>query len=146
MEQVLAKHGTDVKFVFKHFPLDFHPWAKPAAIAANCAAQQKPEAFWRLHDAYFKHQRELTAENVLAQSKTYLEGSGVDLTAWSTCAEDTTSEAYKTTAATVDADVTLAEGLGVQGTPSFFVNGRPLDGAQEAPAFDTAIAEARRGS
>jgi protein-disulfide isomerase len=144
MDQVLAKHGTDVKFVFKHFPLNFHPWAKPAAIAANCAAKQKPEAFWRLHDGYFKHQRELTPENVLTQSKTYLEGSGIDLAAWSTCAEDTASEAHKAAVATVDADVALAEGLGVQGTPSFFVNGRPLDGAQEATAFDAAIAEARK--
>ncbi len=146
MEQVIAKHGADVKFVFKHYPLDFHPWARPAAIAANCAAQQKPEAFWRLHDAYFQHQRELTAENVLAQSKTYLQDSGIDLTAWSACAEDTASEAYKATAATVDADVALAEQLGVEGTPSFFVNGQAMDGAQEVPAFDAAIAEARKGS
>ncbi len=37
VEELLKKHGDDVKFVFKHFPLGFHPWAKPAAIASHCA-------------------------------------------------------------------------------------------------------------
>jgi protein-disulfide isomerase len=142
VDEVVAKHGQNVKIVFKHFPLDFHPWAKPAAVAANCAAQQSSEAFWLLHDKYFEHQRELTPENVMAQSKTYLADSGVDLAAWSTCAEDTTSDAHQAMVAAVEADLALAAELGVEGTPSFFVNGVELEGAQALPAFDAAIAEA----
>jgi len=146
VEQVVEKHGQNVKVVFKHFPLDFHPWAKPAAVAANCAAQQSPEAFWLLHDKYFEHQRELTPETVIAQSKTYLADSGVDLAAWATCAEDTTSDAHQAMVAAVEADIALAAELGVEGTPSFFVNGVELEGAQALPAFDAAIAEAAGGS
>lgn len=143
MEQVLAKYPNDVKVVFKHFPLDFHPWAKSAAIAAHCAAQQNGDAFWALHDAYFKNQRTLTTENLLTESKGYLDGTDIDMTAWSTCAEDTTSESYKAAAATVDADMALGTKLGVSGTPAFFVNGRFLNGAQPLQAFDALIAESR---
>ncbi|MBM4266616.1 MAG: thioredoxin, partial [Deltaproteobacteria bacterium] len=63
MEEVVKKYPDDVKFVFMHFPLDFHPWAKPAAIATNCAAKQDNDAFWILHDKYFADQKALTPAN-----------------------------------------------------------------------------------
>lgn len=143
MEEILEKYPNDVKFVFKHFPLNFHPWAKPAAIASHCAGKQDPEAFWTLHDQYFKNQRQLNPENVLAKSKEYLEGSGIDMTQWSTCAENTDSEEYKAASATVDADMALGQKHGVTGTPGFFVNGQFLNGAQPITAFEPLIAAAK---
>lgn len=141
IDQLVAKYPDKVKVVFKHFPLDFHPWAKSAAIAAHCAGQQDGEAFWTLHDAYFKNQGQLTTQNLLTESKGYLDGTGIDMAAWSTCAEDTTSETYKAAAATVDADMALGTKLGVSGTPAFFVNGHFLSGAQPLTAFDSLIAQ-----
>ena len=145
VEQILEKYGDDVKFVFKHFPLGFHPWAKPAAIAADCAAEQDHDAFWTLHDKYFEHQKEITPENVLAKSKEYLAESGLDMDAWSTCAEDTSSEQYKEIAAKVDADMAFGQKMGVTGTPGFFVNGTFLSGAQPLTAFEPLIQAATSG-
>lgn len=143
MEQVLEKYGNDVKFVFKNFPLDFHPWARPAAIAAVCAGKQKDEAFWSLHDKFFANQKEINPTNVLDKAKEFLAGSGIDMDAWATCAENKESDAYKAADATVSADQALGQKHGVSGTPGFFVNGRFVNGAQPLTAFEPLIAEAK---
>lgn len=141
VEQILEKYPNDVKFVFKHFPLGFHPWAKPAAIAANCAANQNEDAFWTLHDKYFEEQKALNPGNVLAKSKEYLASAGLDMDKWSNCAENQESEEYKAEAAAVDADMAFGQKMGVTGTPGFFVNGRFLNGAQPINAFEPIIQE-----
>lgn len=141
VDQILEKYPNDVKVVFKHFPLGFHPWAKPAAIAANCAANQDNEAFWALHDKYFEEQKALNPGNVMAKSKEYLAGSGLDMDKWSDCATNQESEEYKTAAAAVDADMAFGQKMGVTGTPGFFVNGRFLNGAQPITAFEPIIQE-----
>lgn len=139
VEQLLEQYQGKVKFVFLNFPLNFHPWAEPAAIAAQCAANQKDDAFWTLHDAYFEHQSEITVDNVLTKSKEYLAGSGIDLAQWSTCAEDKSSETYRAAAEVVRTDMSLGQQLGVSGTPGFFINGQFLNGAQPLPAFTQII-------
>ena len=146
MEEVLEKYPNEVKFVFKHFPLDFHPWAKPASVASHCAGLQNGDAFWTLHDSYFAKQREITPENVLAKSKEFLAGSGIDMDQWSECAEKTDSEAHKAAAAAVDADMAFGQKMGVSGTPGFFVNGTFLSGAQPLAKFEPLIKEATGGS
>lgn len=144
MDQLLEKYPEDVKLVFKHFPLSFHPWAKPAAIAAHCAGLQKPEAFWTLHDNYFAKQKEITPQNVIEKTKEFLAGTGIDMEAWSECAENKESEAYKAAAAVVDGDMALGQKLGVSGTPGFFVNGEFVNGAQPLSAFEPLIAKAKQ--
>jgi protein-disulfide isomerase len=146
MEEVLEKYPNDVKLVFKHFPLGFHQWAKPAAIASHCAAEQSGDAFWTLHDKYFEAQKELTPQNVLAKSKEFLAGSGIDMAKWTACAEDTDSAEYKAAAAQVDADMAFGQKLGVTGTPGFFVNGQFLNGAQPLAAFEPLIEKVKQGS
>ena len=139
MEEVLEKYPNDVKFVFKHFPLDFHKWAKPASIAAHCAGQQNDDAFWTLHDKYFELQKALTVENVVSKSKEALAGADLNMAVWETCAGDPSSEAYQAASAAVDADMALGQQLGVSGTPGFFVNGHFLNGAQPIAAFEPLI-------
>ena len=146
VEQILEKYPEDVKFVFQHFPLGFHPWAKPAAIAADCAAKQDHEAFWSLHDKYFENQKALNVGNVLAKSKEYLAGSEIDLEKWSACAEDKESEEYKAMAASVDEAMKAGQKYGVSGTPGFFVNGHFLSGAQPLSAFEPLIEEAKKNA
>ena len=143
VEQILEKYPNDVKFVFQHFPLGFHPWAKPAAIASHCAGLQDNEAFWTLHDAYFKDQKNLDTKNVLPKSREYLAGSGIDMTAWANCAEDTSSEAYKAASKVVDDQMAAGQKMGVSGTPGFFVNGQFLNGAQPLTAFEPLIEQAK---
>jgi protein-disulfide isomerase len=142
LEAVLDKHD-DVKFVFAHYPLGFHPWAKPAAIAAQCAGEQKADAFWALHDKYFEEQTAITLDNVLAKSREYLDGAGIDMDSWTQCAEDQASEAYQAAAKVVDDDLALGSRHGVSGTPGFFINGRILSGAQPIEAFDALIEQVR---
>ena len=143
VEQILEKYGEDVRFVFRHFPLDFHPWAKPASIGTHCAGQQNHEAFWTLHDAYFKNQKQITVGNVLTKSREYLAGTGIDMAAWAACAEDKESAEYKAAVAVIDADMAFGQKLGVSGTPGFFVNGEFLNGAQPLRAFEPLIAKAK---
>ena len=143
IDQIVEKYPEDVKLVFKHLPLNFHPWAKSAAIASVCAGEQSHEAFWTLHDQYYGNQKQITPDNVLAKSKEYLKDSGIDLEKWSACAEDKESEANKAAVAAVEADIALAGKHGVRGTPGFFINGRFLSGAQPITAFEPLIAEAK---
>lgn len=144
VDQVLEKYPNDVKVVFQHFPLDFHKWAKPAAVAAHCAGVQNGDAFWSLHDSYFKDQKALTPENVLAKSKEYLAESSIDMGQWAICAENTESSEYKEAVAAVDAAMAAGKKFGVSGTPGFFVNGRFLNGAQPLAAFEPLIEAAKK--
>ncbi|MBN2360321.1 MAG: thioredoxin domain-containing protein [Deltaproteobacteria bacterium] len=128
-EQVLEKYPGKVKLVFMHYPLPFHPWARAASIAAVCAARQKPEAFWALHDGYFKGQDAITLDNVLSKGESFVAGSGIDLGQWSTCAKTETSPEYQAAAKAIEDAMAAANKLGVEGTPAFFVNGAFLNGA-----------------
>jgi protein-disulfide isomerase len=146
MEEVLEKYPEDVKFVFQHFPLtQIHPWAMPAAIATECAANQSDEAFWVLHDAYFQNQKALTPANVAEKSKEFLAETGIDLAQWETCVTDADSEAHQAARAAVEADLAKGQELGVTGTPGFFVNGEFLNGAQPLSAFEPLIQAAKSG-
>lgn len=139
VEALLDRYPDRVRLVYAHFPLGNHAWARPAAIAATCAAEQDPGAFWALHDLYFREQAGLSPQTVVDRSRTALAGSGVDLARWEACAADTGSEAYQQTAAAVDAQMALGEEYGVRGTPAFFVNGQMLSGAQPLGAFTEAV-------
>lgn len=141
IEQLLAKYPQDVRFAFKHLPLNIHPWAMPAAIAANCAAAQKPESFWTLHDAYFAHQRELTPQNLVEKSQEYLAGSGVDLAKFVACAADSSTQEHRDSVAAIRADLALAAEVGASRTPAFFVNGHFFDGAEPLEKFEAVIAQ-----
>ncbi len=143
VKEVLAAYPQDVKLVYAHFPLGNHPWARPAAIASSCAADQNVDAFWTLHDLYFDEQSEMNTGNVIAKSRAALAGSGVDMATWSTCATDESSSTYKAAASGVDTQVALGEEYGVRGTPGFFVNGRFVNGNQPMEVFVEAIESAK---
>ena len=143
VEQILEKYPEDVKFVYLHFPLGNHPWAMPAAIAAVCAAQQDADAFWTLHDNYFRNQRSININNVFNKSLTFLAGSDIDLETWATCAEDKESDAYQGAALAVESSMATGSKFGVTGTPGFFVNGQFLSGAKPLAEFEAAIAQAK---
>jgi protein-disulfide isomerase len=131
--QVLKQYEGKVKFYFRHFPLPFHPWAMPSAIAAECAKLQKPEAYWKLYDAYFAHQGEVNPQNVKEKGVEFLKDSGIDMAKWNTCYDG------KETAAKVNAQHDEGAALGVTGTPAFFINGRMLVGAQPFEQFKNVI-------
>lgn len=125
-----------LKYVFRDFPLSFHPQARGAAVAARCAGRQG--AYWRMHDALFGNQRRLGPE-LYAELATDLK---LDQDAFNACLTDG-SEGQK-----VEVDFSYGQELQVQGTPTFFIgrleNGQLVDarrivGAQPFSAFAQAI-------
>lgn len=112
-----------LRIVFKNFPLPFHPYARPAAVAAICAGAQGK--FWPMHDRLFANQQALD-DQALAR---YAKGVGVNVKKWTACLDgDKPGEV-------LSRDARLAEALGVSGTPTFFVNGHKLVGARPIDQF-----------
>lgn len=113
LSTLLSEFNGQVNLVFKNYPLDGHKNSMPAARAA--VAAQLQGKFWELADALFEHQRELSVEKIreLAQSV------GLDMARFDA---DVASPAVQQR---VDNDKKEGTGLGIQGTPSLFVNGRP---------------------
>lgn len=131
--EVLKQYGDKVKFYYKHFPLAFHKWAEPAAIAAECAKDQKPEAFWKLYNGFFEQQQQVTPENVKEKALAMLDGTGIDKKAFETCYDG------RKTADRVKAQMAEGQSVGVSGTPGFIINGRLVSGAQPFATFKAII-------
>ena len=127
MKKIMESYGDKVKIVFKHNPLPFHkdaPLASEAALAAG--AQGK---FWPMHDLLFKNQRKLKRENL----DTYAQELGLNLENFKAALD---SGKYK---AQVAADQAQAKKLKASGTPTFFINGRKIRGAQPFENFKKLI-------
>jgi protein-disulfide isomerase len=115
IDAVLKKHATDVFFVYRHFPLDQHPFSHKAANAAEAAANQGK--FWEMYDALFANQEKFS-DNEFPELAKQL---NLDLKKFG---EDTASPK---TADIVAKDQQAGTTLGVNSTPSFFLNGRKLE-------------------
>lgn len=130
-----------VRYVFKDFPLySIHPQAQKAAEAAECAGQQ--EQYWSMHARVFQGQDEWRQEtDPVPALKGYAAELGLDTDQFNACLD---SDQF---AAEVQADVAEGEAVGVNSTPSFFINGRPLSGALPFSEFQRIIEEelARQG-
>lgn len=119
-----------VRIVFKHFPLPFHDNARPAAVAASVVHRLGgPDAFWGFVDRALSHQDRLVPE----MFETWAREVGVDVVAFKQAMRDPTS------AEKVDRDLELVDQLDVGGTPSTFVNGQLVNGAQTEDVFRRAI-------
>ena len=116
-----------VKMVFRDYPLPFHPNAEPAAEASECAHEQGK--FWEYHDALFENQQNLGTELYLQLA----EKLKLDTNKFKQCIE---SGKYKQE---VQDDFSYGSQVGVSGTPTFFVNGIMLVGAQPYQAFQQVI-------
>jgi protein-disulfide isomerase len=132
VQQVLSTYGDRVRFVYRHYPLPNHPNAVPAAEASACAHEQ--EKFWPYHDRLFASPGRLTSADLKAHAKEL----GLDTGQFNACFD---SRKYR---ADIEEDMRAAEKAGVTGTPAFFVNGRPLSGAQPFDAFQKVIEEELR--
>ncbi len=129
VDQVLSAYGDRVRFVYRHYPLPGHPNARPAAEAAECAAEQGK--FWPYHDKLFATQSKLSDAD-LKQDAVDL---GMDGGKFNACVD---SHKY---AAKVETDLRAGQEAGVDGTPAFFINGRLISGAQPYDVFKKVIDE-----
>ncbi len=112
-----------VYYILKDFPLSqIHPQAQKAAEAAECAGLQ--EAYWPMHDLLFARQSEWSGRGQFVDRAVgYAEELGLDGAAFRACLEEGTF------AAEVQADLQEGVRAGVRGTPTFFINGKPIVGA-----------------
>ena len=131
VNRIKKDYGKKVRVVFKQFPLPFHNQAKQAANAALCAWEQKPEYFWKMHDKMFADQSKLNKEDLAATAKSI----GVEEKAYTTCMDSNKHMAM------INADMEQGKNLGVKSTPTFFVNGQLLQGAQPYEVFKELIDE-----
>jgi protein-disulfide isomerase len=123
---ILPNYPGKVRLVFKDFPIDqLHPWARTAATAGRCAYQQKPEAFWKLYDLIYDNQEVISAEDAWTKMLDYAGQSGLDTGTFKTCL------ASPEAAAAVNASHANGETLEVNSTPTVFVNGRRMVGADQ---------------
>jgi protein-disulfide isomerase len=113
VKELISQFGDDkIYFVFRNFPLsDIHPHARYAAEAAEAAAAQ--DKFWQMHDYLFEHQKALDDDHLLEYAKKI----GLDIDKFK---DDMSKHVY---ASSIEESLKGGIDSGVEGTPTFFVNG-----------------------
>lgn len=120
VRKVMAAMGDRVRLIVRDFPiLQLHPTAKQSALAANCVLAQGQELYWRYFDVLYSNIQKQTPADLRDAARAV----DADLSAYDACvAEDRYGKK-------IDADIEAGLRAGVQGTPTFFVNGIKLQGA-----------------
>ncbi|MFI5394454.1 MAG: thioredoxin domain-containing protein [Candidatus Binatia bacterium] len=135
--EVLKAYGDKVRLVYKNFPLSsIHPWAESGALAAACARKQSPAGFWKMYDFLFQNQQEISLDNLKEKAQGVIKEAGLDVTAFDACFDN------KAALDAVKSDETEAEALGVNSTPTFFINGQKLEGAVPFENFKAVLDQA----
>ncbi|PIS08760.1 disulfide bond formation protein DsbA [Candidatus Beckwithbacteria bacterium CG10_big_fil_rev_8_21_14_0_10_34_10] len=131
-KRILDEYGEEIRYVFRDYPLPFHPNAQITSEAARCAGEQGD--YWSYHDKLFEDQE--TWSNLDSPKETlvgYAGTLGLNQANFQTCLNNGTYiQAIKD-------DVSLGQKMGVSGTPTFFINGQKLVGAQPFENFKTTI-------
>jgi protein-disulfide isomerase len=133
MEQFMASRGRDVRWIVRSFPLEFHPDSELANEAALAAGEQGK--YWQMHDLLFAHQSALKLENL----RDYAQQLHLDMNVFNQAL------ATHRFAGQIAADRALGTRAGVNGTPTFFIDGQPHMGAFQLPELNQ-IADAHSAS
>ncbi len=129
--ELFKEYGDKVLFIYKDYPLaTIHPWATHAAVNANCLAAQSNDAYWDFADYIHANQKEVNAEKkgdpqfALLDKDALLQGQkhSLDMTKLQACIKTQNEDAVKES-------VKQGDSLGIDATPTMFVNGQRVDGA-----------------
>ncbi len=130
--QIFNDYGDQIRYFFHDCPLPFHPHAQRLAEVARCAGDQ--DKYWAMHDLLFEKRDEWSEkEEITTNINGYAKQLGLDIEEFNACLDS-----GKYTQAVED-DMALGQAVGVQGTPTFFINGNRLVGAQPYSAFKAII-------
>ncbi|HVA82151.1 MAG TPA: thioredoxin domain-containing protein [Candidatus Binataceae bacterium] len=127
VKEIIRKYGDKVRLVYVDFPLPMHNHALDAAKAGQCAAQQ--EKFWPYHDQLFANQSKLAPADLKAAAQKV----GLDTAKFNACFDQAKTEG------TVQRELQQGKQLGIDGTPTFYINGRQVVGAQPMDSFSQVI-------
>lgn len=119
IDRIFQDYQGKVVLYYRNFPLKMHENSFIAAESAQCANEQGK--FWEYHDILFKNQNKLDKENL----KRYAENLGLNEEQFNLCLEN---EKYKDE---INFDISEGKRLGIQGTPTFFINGKEVFGGNE---------------
>lgn len=130
IRRLSTKYEDKVRFVYRDYPLEsIHPNAFLAAVAAECAQEQ--DRFWAYHDKLYLNSPTLSFQNLIE----YGNEIGLDTVRFEECL------IARDTEAAVREDAEVAKGLGMRGTPTFFLNGYRVEGSIPEDEFDNLIQE-----
>jgi protein-disulfide isomerase len=132
VKELLKRMQDRVSFVFRNYPLSQHPHAEHAAEAAEAAGAQGK--FWEMHDYLFEHQRALS-DHALMQGA---QGLGLDIARFE---KDMEQGTY---AQDVEDDIESGDESGVEGTPTFYINGVQYEGPDDVASLQAALDQAAR--
>jgi len=116
----LLNEDPNIHFVYQNFPLPSHNWAEKAAAYDDCVAKASTDAFWKFVDSVYEAQDQITADNSDQKLTELADKTGVKGSDIAACA------ALPETQSRVQASVNLGQSLDVTGTPTLFINGRPV--------------------
>ena len=134
VKQVLAAYPDKVRLVYRDYPLPIHARAQKASEAALCAGDQGK--YWEMHEKLFANHKELEIDKL----KQHAKDLALDAARFGKCLDSGEK------ATVVEASKKAGEEAGVTGTPAFFINGRPLTGAQPFEKFKEIIDHELRAS
>ncbi|NIT04201.1 thioredoxin domain-containing protein [Candidatus Saccharibacteria bacterium] len=130
--QIWDEYGDQIRYIFRDFPLQFHSHAQIMAEAARCAGDQ--DQYWEMHDLIFATQADWSAkESAEADIAGFVTQLGLNKSQFDSCLDS----GEHTQA--VEDDQQLGVKVGVQGTPTFFINGQKLVGARPFSSFKQII-------
>ncbi len=139
LKQVHQEFGSEIAFVYRHFPLSQHANAKPAAKAAEAAGAQGK--FWEMHDMIFEHQKDWPEEsNGEEIFLSYAQTLGLDMEKFK---RDRDSEE---TADKIDGDYEGGISSGVNSTPTFYLNGKKLQNPRSYDEFRNTVRQSIEAS
>ena len=124
-DNIKKEFPNEVRVYYKEFPLVMiHPWSMKSAVAGRCVFRADPTMFWEYHDWIFDKQPEITADNVQSKILEWSASKGLDTLQLGRCIDTMSTEP--------EVRKNMAEGLslGVDRTPTMFLNGRPLEAGQ----------------
>jgi protein-disulfide isomerase len=126
---VHTTYNGKIKVLYKNYPLNSHPWAVRAALGAECARLQNPDAFWQFARDYYTNQGSITVQNIDDRIHADAKRLNLDVPTLDACM------AGKAAKERIEQDQKDGNVVGVQSTPTLFVNGVRVVGLPEEKAF-----------
>jgi protein-disulfide isomerase len=141
MTEILPQYGDKVKIIYKDYPLSMHPWAKHAANNANCLAKESGQGYWEFADYVHANQHAISGNQKDVQNSfneldhitlDIGKKNGADATRLQACIKAQPDAVMK-------ASVAEGDSIGVNATPTVFVNGERLEGAVDIEEVKAAL-------